>query len=81
MQDPVSAQRVAGNALQAISNVIYESNLAQYPPSVVAASVLYLARKQAGTYPFWPLTLANLTGTQSTITTYFPSKNRHSICI
>ena len=56
------AQRVAGNALQAISLVIYESNLAVYPPSVVAASVLFLARRQAGTYPFWPRTLADLTG-------------------
>lgn len=33
-----------------------------FPPSLAAAAVLVLARRRAGTSPFWPDTLARLTG-------------------
>lgn len=41
---------------------LVQSDLLNYRPSVVAASVLYMDRLSRGELPFWPSSLAHLTG-------------------
>lgn len=41
---------------------LVQSDLLNYRPSVVAASVLYIDRMTRAELPFWPSSLAHLTG-------------------
>ena len=54
--------RVAGDATQILTEALYEAELWQFPPSLVAAAVLFAARRKVGAWPFWPQALAMLTG-------------------
>ncbi len=62
MQDSVALERTAGNALQLMAEVVYSPSFLDFRPSLVAAGVLTSSRKAAGVWPFWPSSLAQLTG-------------------
>ena len=62
MQDSVALERTAGNALQLMADVVYSPSFLDFRPSLVAAGVLTSSRKAAGVWPFWPSSLAQLTG-------------------
>ena len=68
-QDSVALERTAGNALQLMAEVVYSPSFLDFRPSLVAAGVLTSSRKAAGVWPFWPSSLAQLTGPPSN----FPS--------
>lgn len=53
---------VGGAALDLLPSAICDCELRQQPPSTVAAAVLLAGRRAAGHTPFWPTTLAALTG-------------------
>ena len=61
-QDSVALERTAGNALQLMAEAVYSPAFLDFRPSLVAAGVLTSARKAAGVWPFWPSSLAQLTG-------------------
>ncbi|CAL5229689.1 g13058 [Coccomyxa viridis] len=61
-QDSVALERTAGNALQLMAEVVYSPSFLDFRPSLVAAGVLTSSRKAAGVWPFWPSSLAQLTG-------------------
>ena len=63
LQDVQAAGRIAGDALQIMAETAFEPSLMDFPPSLVAAATLYVARKKVGSSPFWPNALAQLTGT------------------
>ena len=62
LQDVQAAGRIAGDALQIMAETAFEPSLMDFPPSLVAAATLYVARKKVGSSPFWPNALAQLTG-------------------
>jgi hypothetical protein len=62
-QDAAALQRAAGDALQVMAQAVFAPGFLQFPPSLVAAGVLTSARRAAGVWPFWPASLAQLTGT------------------
>ena len=62
MQDSVALERTAGNALQLMAEAVYSPAFLDFRPSLVAAGVLTSSRKAAGVWPFWPSSLAQLTG-------------------
>jgi len=62
MQDSVALERTAGSALQLMADVVYSPSFLDFRPSLVAAGVLTSSRKAAGVWPFWPSSLAQLTG-------------------
>ena len=65
MQDSVALERTAGNALQLMAEAVYSPAFLDFRPSLVAAGVLTSSRKAAGVWPFWPSSLAQLTGVPS----------------
>ena len=65
----MALERTAGNALQLMAEVVYSPSFLDFRPSLVAAGVLTSSRKAAGVWPFWPSSLAQLTGPPSN----FPS--------
>ncbi|KAK9810087.1 hypothetical protein WJX72_004590 [[Myrmecia] bisecta] len=61
-QDPKARHRLAGPAMTLMAEAVFVPTFLQYRPSLVAAAVLYTARRAQGTYPFWPAALGMLTG-------------------
>ncbi len=62
----MALERAAGNALQLMAEVVYSPGFLDFRPSLVAAGVLTSSRKAAGVWPFWPSSLAQLTGPLAT---------------
>jgi hypothetical protein len=65
MQDSAALERTAGEALQMMAEAVYAGGFLDFRPSLVAAGVLTSARRAAGAWPFWPSSLALLTGALS----------------
>lgn len=61
-QDSAALERTAGEALQMMAEAVYAGGFLEFRPSLVAAGVLTSARRAAGAWPFWPSSLAQLTG-------------------
>lgn len=55
---------LAGDAMAFASEAQFVAELLDFPPSLVAAAVLYVARREIGNVPLWPRSLAELTGHQ-----------------
>ena len=58
----MALQRAAGDALQVMAEAVFAPGFLEFPPSLVAAGVLTSSRRAAGAWPFWPASLAQLTG-------------------
>ena len=52
---------LAGNALTLAGEAQRVAELLDFPPSLVAAALLAVARQELGNIPFWPSSLAILT--------------------
>jgi Cyclin, C-terminal domain len=65
VQDANAVSRLAGNAFRIMDNLIVCDKFLQFPPSLTAAAVLVAARRISGIWPFWPSSLAVLTGERS----------------
>ena len=59
---PEGLRPAAGSALDLLPEAICDSEMRKLPPSTVAAAVLVAGRRIAGRSPFWPASLATLTG-------------------
>ena len=62
LQDLSQLCSMTGAALHLMGRAIFLPALRAYPPSLVAATLLYCARQNAGTPPLWPTSLIELTG-------------------
>ncbi len=56
------AAGLAGEASALAEGALQLPALLDFPPSLVTAALLYVARRAAGTYPAWPPCLSTLTG-------------------
>lgn len=61
-QDRAGMYGIAGLPIMMVVESLFEVSLLNCRPSVVAAALLYAERRQRGAVPFWPSTLAKLTG-------------------
>jgi pentatricopeptide repeat domain-containing protein 1 len=62
--DQQSIYGLAGLAIMLVVESLFDMQLLNCRPSVVAAAVLYAERRQRGAVPFWPSALAKATGYQ-----------------
>ena len=62
MQDESLVRWLAGDAAALAAAALREPALLDYPPSLVTAGLLLVARRAAGSFPAWPPPLAALTG-------------------
>jgi pentatricopeptide repeat domain-containing protein 1 len=62
--DQQSIYGLAGLAIMLVVESLFDMQLLNCRPSVVAAAVLYAERRQRGAVPFWPSSLAKATGYQ-----------------
>ena len=53
---------LAGDASALAEGALQLPALLDFPPSLVTAGLVYVARRAAGTYPAWPPCLSTLTG-------------------
>eukprot|EP00891_Asterochloris_glomerata_P004498 jgi/Astpho2/4498/Aster-00098 len=74
-QDLSQLSSMTGAALHMMGRAIFVPALRAYPPSLVAATLLYCARQNAGTPPLWPTSLIELTGYSGT------NDNTFSACL
>ncbi len=63
---PEGLRPAAGAALDLLPDAICDAEMRKLPPSTVAAAVLVAGRRIAGKSPFWPASLATLTGLSDT---------------
>lgn len=63
---PEGLRPAAGAALDLLPEAICDAEMRKLPPSTVAAAVLVAGRRIAGRSPFWPASLATLTGLSDT---------------
>jgi len=63
---PEGLRPAAGAALDVLPEAICDAEMRKLPPSTVAAAVLVAGRRIAGRSPFWPASLAILTGLSDT---------------
>lgn len=61
-----AAFALAGCAMMLAASTVHSPALLEFAPSVVAAAVLYTERRMRGLLPFWPASLAKLTGLSDT---------------
>lgn len=62
--DQQSIYGLAGLAIMLVVESLFDMQLLNCRPSVVAAAILYAERRQRGAVPFWPSSLAKATGYQ-----------------
>ena len=62
LQDEALTAWLAGEASALAEGAVQVPALLDFPPSLVTAALLYVARRAAGTYPAWPPCLSTLTG-------------------
>lgn len=62
VQNAKAVSQLAGDALRMMGEAIFCDEFLEFPPSLVAAAVLLVARRASGAWPFWPSTLSLLTG-------------------
>jgi len=62
LQDEALTAWLAGEASALAEGALQLPALLDFPPSLVTASLVYVARRAAGTYPAWPPCLGALTG-------------------
>lgn len=60
--DKAGIYGIAGLPIMLVVESLFETALLNCRPSVVAAALLYAERRQRGAVPFWPSTLAKMTG-------------------
>ena len=59
---PLSAAAIAGSQQELCLACVSETSLLNCRPSIVAAAVVYVNRRERGAIPFWPSSLSRLTG-------------------
>ena len=67
-QDEAVTAWLAGDASALAEGALQLPALLDFPPSLVTAGLVYVARRAAGTYPAWPPCLGALTGASLTPT-------------
>ena len=81
LQDLSQLSSMTGAALHMMGRAIFLPALRAYPPSLVAATLLYCARQNAGTPPLWPTSLIELTGESVASSSFPPTPPRTFGCV